>query len=294
MSDSFAPGVQAHVDDVLFREAVVYTAARTGFTARLIEKDYFCTVLLEYMSAAAPEVVFKGGTCLAKVHAGFYRLSEDMDYVIPIRSGASRARRSKLASRVKDATRALPRRLPLFRVGTPFRGANNSAQYCGSFMFTSPTSGREETVKLEVGLREPLLESAITGRARSILLDPLSGEAMVPEVPAQCISLREAVAEKIRAALTRRGVAIRDFYDIDFAFTRLDVRPDDEALVHLVEQKLAVPGNAAIDLSEQRLRELRSQLATQLRSVLRAPDFATFDLERAIARVVDIAGFLGH
>jgi hypothetical protein len=59
----------------LFREAINLTAARTGFAPRLIRKDYFCTILLEYLSTAAPSVVFKGGTCIAKVHADFYRLS---------------------------------------------------------------------------------------------------------------------------------------------------------------------------------------------------------------------------
>jgi len=37
-----------HEDVVLFREAVNFTASRTGFSTRLIEKDYFCTVLLAY------------------------------------------------------------------------------------------------------------------------------------------------------------------------------------------------------------------------------------------------------
>ena len=29
-------------------------------------------------------LVFKGGTCLSKVHADFYRLSEDLDLIIPV------------------------------------------------------------------------------------------------------------------------------------------------------------------------------------------------------------------
>jgi predicted nucleotidyltransferase component of viral defense system len=293
MSDP-APGrVRQHEDAVLFREAVGFTAARTGFAARLIEKDYFCAVLLEYLAKAAPEVVFKGGTCLAKIHAGFYRLSEDMDYVIPVGPRVTRAKRSELAAGVKDAAHALPRAMPVFRASAPFRGANNSTQYCGSFAYNSPTSGQEETITLEVGLREPLLEPAIVAPARSILLDPVNGEPVVPEVPVRCMSLREAIAEKTRAALTRRGVAIRDFYDIDYAVVHLDVRLDDPALVDLVKAKLAVPGNPPIDVNDERMRELRAQLSAQLRPVLRAPDFAAFNLERAIATVVGIARAVG-
>lgn len=70
MSKAEPPAIRAHEDAVLFREAVSFTAAETGFAPRLIEKDYFCTVLLAYLSAAAgAELVFKGGTCLAKVHS---------------------------------------------------------------------------------------------------------------------------------------------------------------------------------------------------------------------------------
>jgi hypothetical protein len=40
--------INAHEDVALFREAVQFTAAEIGFVPRLIEKDYFCTVLLDY------------------------------------------------------------------------------------------------------------------------------------------------------------------------------------------------------------------------------------------------------
>jgi hypothetical protein len=34
----------------MFLEALNFTAAHTGFSPRLIEKDYFCTVLLQYLA----------------------------------------------------------------------------------------------------------------------------------------------------------------------------------------------------------------------------------------------------
>lgn len=82
MSRPEAGGVSLHLDPVLFREAVSFTAAQTALAPNLIEKDYFCTLLLERLAAAEGMLVFKGGTCLAKVHAGFYRLSEDLDFAI--------------------------------------------------------------------------------------------------------------------------------------------------------------------------------------------------------------------
>ena len=61
--------------------ALEYTAGKTGFSAELIEKDYFCTAILDYLySQPDCPLIFKGGTLLTKVHTGFYRLSENLDF----------------------------------------------------------------------------------------------------------------------------------------------------------------------------------------------------------------------
>ena len=67
---------------------------------------------------------------------------------------------------------------------------------------------QEETIKIEVGLREPLLTPMVKGQARTILLDPVSGKPLVPPVSVNCISRFEALAEKFRAALSLREAAI--------------------------------------------------------------------------------------
>ena len=64
-------------------------------------------------------------------------------------------------------------------------------------------------------------------------------------------------------------------------------------LVKLVRRKLAVPGNAPVDVSAHRLAALRQQLEPQLKPVLRAGDFAEFDLERAFGTVADMATKMG-
>src|SRR5687767_3383378 len=104
MSKAEPSVINAHEDVELFREAVRFTAAATGFVPLLIEKDYFCTLLLDYLSAAARnDLVFKGGTCLTKVHSELYRLSEDLDYTIPVAEDTPRAERSERAEQVKTA-----------------------------------------------------------------------------------------------------------------------------------------------------------------------------------------------
>jgi len=278
-----------HKDAEIFRDALALTRERTGFAERLIEKDYFCTALLEYLAATANKLVFKGGTCLAKVHANFYRLSEDLDFVIPMPTDAPRAQRSKQAATVKEAVAALPKQIPFFRLVEPLTGANNSTQYNAVIGYASLVSRQEETIKIEVALREPLLLDPLNDLAQTILLDPVSRKPLLKPLEVRCIAKMEAFAEKFRAALSRREVAVRDFFDLDYAVRRLRLRSGNPELIDLVRRKLFVPGNEPVDVSANRLAALRQQVGPQLQPVLRAEDFAEFDLERALQIVTTMA-----
>ena len=287
-----APPIRLHQDPALFREAVTYTAAETGFAPRLIEKDYFCTVLLQHLARAGCGLVFKGGTCLAKVYVGFYRLSEDLDFVIPTPVDASRAERSRRAAESKTAVAKIREPLHGLHVITALTGANDSTQYNGVIAYHSLLEDREETIKMEVGLREPLLTPAVPGEVRTLLRDPISGSPLAPALTVPCLSRVEAMAEKLRAALSRREVAIRDYYDIDHAVRRLSLDVLEPEMVRLVREKLAVTGNDPVDVSSDRLAALRPQLESELKAVLRARDFAEFDLDRAFATVAEVAAAL--
>ena len=278
-----------HKEAEIFRDALALTRERTGFAERLIEKDYFCTALLEYLADATNKLVFKGGTCLAKVHANFYRLSEDLDFVIPMPTDAPRAKRSKQATAVKEAVAALPRQIPFFRLVEPLTGANNSTQYNAVIGYASLVGRQEETIKIEVALREPLLLDPLNDLAQTILLDPVSRQPLLKPLEVRCIAKMEAFAEKFRAALSRREVAVRDFFDLDYAVRRLGLQSENPELIDLVRRKLSVPGNEPVDVSANRLAALRQQVGPQLQPVLRAEDFAEFDLQRAFQTVATMA-----
>ena len=130
---------------------------------------------------------------------------------------------------------------------------------------------------------------AFNGRAQTFLRNPITNRPMVAPVTLLCIDKSEALAEKIRAALSRREPAIRDFYDIDHAVRAGVLNPKDTKLLKQVRQKLTIPGNDAVDISERRLSLLRQQVEAQLRPVLREPNFAEFDLDRAFGIVSEIA-----
>ncbi len=282
-----------HEDPEFFKAAVTFTAKVTTFSPRLVEKDYFCTVLLEYLATVGNIFVFKGGTCLAKIHADFYRLSEDLDFVVSMPVDSSRSERSKMATGLKDIVNALPDRLPGFRVVEPLTGANNSTQYNAMIGYHSQIIGKEETIKVEVGLREPLLLPPETGMAKTLLLNPTTVKPLCEPLVLNCMSKREAFAEKFRAALSRREAAVRDFFDLDYAVRQLGLQPEDGGLIDLIRKKMAVPGNDRVDVSENRLTTLHRQSESQLRPVLRARDFVEFDLARAFRIVKDVAAIIG-
>jgi hypothetical protein len=206
---------------------------------------------------------------------------------------APRKERSNRAAIVKTALNDLAGAIPTFQVVDPLRGANKSTQYlavvgCGSIL-----SQQRETIKIEVSLREPLLMPTVNGSARTLLLNPVSARAFVQSISLRCIEKSEALAEKFRAALSRREVAVRDFYDIDYAVRNGGLNPEDAKLVEQVRQKLAIPGNEPVDVSERRLSILRRQVESQLKPVLREKEFAGFDLDRAFKMVFEMATAVG-
>lgn len=159
----------------------------------------------------------------------------------------------------------------------------------GVLGYQSLVGPHEDTIKIEIAMREPLYLPTAAVPAETLLLDPNSRGRLVAPVEVHCISKTEAFAEKFRAALSRREAAIRDFFDLDYAVRRLSIQPEDVELIGLVRQKLAVPGNSPVDVSPARLASLRQQLAPQLKAVLRAADFAEFDLDRAFQIVATMA-----
>lgn len=283
--------IRLHQDNPkLFAEAIRFTAAETGFIPRLIEKDYFCSVVLEDLAAVNSALVFKGGTLLAKVHSTFYRLSEDLDFSIPTGVEATRKSRSQSAAAIKPAIAALTERLPGLCIEMPLTGSNSSTQYNAVLSYPSVLAKARETIKIEVGLREPVLSEARQMTAQTLLMNPIRRSAtLIPEFVITGLDYREAMAEKIRAALCRREVAIRDFFDIDHAVINASFDTLDTALLDLLRRKVAMNGTGPLDVSAGRYEQLRAQLETELRPVLRTRDFERFEIDRAFQTVTRVA-----
>lgn len=272
-----------HNDSELFLASLKFTSDETGFAANLIEKDYLCSVLLGSLTGLSDSsLIFKGGTCLAKVYFDFNRLSEDLDFIISTPVDAKRKERSARATPYKKAVTDIPKAQGIFRIKEPLEGKSESRQYLATLEYTSVLDGHDETIKLEIGLREPLLNKPINGQAGTILLNAANPGKKFAPIPFACLSLDEALAEKFRAALSRRDVAIRDFYDIDYSHLRKGMDFDKPDFIDMIRKKLVVPGNDPPNVSIERFAILRSQLDSRLKPVLRPQDYDAFDLDRAV------------
>ncbi|MBU9889718.1 MAG: nucleotidyl transferase AbiEii/AbiGii toxin family protein [Candidatus Omnitrophica bacterium] len=273
------PPRQAHLDGAAFRAAVERTAHDFDFRPAFVEKDYFCSLILEAVAPSGASWVFKGGTCLSKVYADFYRLSEDLDFCIPVPGTVKRQERRRLIDPARKAVDALPAKVPGVEIEAPLEGRNESTQYIASMRYRSVITGDWEKVKVEIALREPLFRPVMSRSARTLARNVFTGVELIPPFPVRVIDLSEALAEKARAALTRLDPAIRDLFDLQYAIESFHLRLDDSGFLELLKKKLAIPGTGPVRLTQDRYRALEQQRSTELPTVLRVPDIQRFDLK---------------
>lgn len=248
----------------------------TGFSARLIEKDYHCSVVLgDLIELFGQGLVFKGGTSLSKVHTEFFRLSEDLDFCVSINPKARRSTCRKAVEFFKAHFVNIPARHKCFRIAQPLTGHSDSRHYDGRLAYHSVVTGEAEFLKVDVGLREEVLLPPPYLPARTLLLDPDTNMAAIAPFNVRVLSLQEAYSEKIRAALTRHDPAIRDYFDVDRVVQMAILNHLAPDFLQLLVQKLSVIQDP-VDTSPRRISMLKAQLEAQLKPVLRTADYEAF------------------
>jgi len=270
--------------------AVEFTAAKTGFQPALVEKDFWCSVMLGRLYTAEDcPLVFKGGTLLSKAYVAFNRMSEDLDFTLPTAPGTTRGTRSKRAREIGALVETAATGL-LRADGKGWQSFNNSTQHRITLWYPSVFGG-ESSIKLEVGQREETLREIAAVPLATLLRDPLFDEEAVQPVAAASLSLEEAYAEKVRAALTRDEPAPRDLFDIDHAVQEDVLDWEDAEFLRLAARKVAMEKDMDW-LSAERIETFRRQIEGELRPVLRPDTFAAFDFARSIATLKNLAAAL--
>jgi predicted nucleotidyltransferase component of viral defense system len=263
----------------LAREA----AALHRVEPQLVEKDLYLTRVLWALGQLLEDVVLlKGGTLLSKVDLGFYRMSEDVDLVVPGKVSRSRGTNARRTNLIRDA---LKKAAPAIGARLPYPSGEaheRAAHVIWTLDYDSAFGPQQITVE---GSIRPVLEPPRLVPLGQLIADPLAGDFST----ARCwaLSAHEARAEKVRAAFTRE--AIRDFYDLD----RLaDAGADftSERFVRLVDAKLAELKQAPLaqqpshfNLDRDRRRALETSSKRELPAVLRA-DAPKFDLDAVLWR----------
>ena len=271
-----SPGLLAD----LCREAAVRERVQPQF----VEKDFYLTRILWGLGQELGDrLLLKGGTLLSKVDLGFFRMSEDADFVLP--GEPARTKRANIL-RVHEVRDALKTVAPAAGVTVLFPAGQDSEKgaHC-IWQLDYRSEFGKMGVKLEASIR-PLLRPPRRVKLKQLLDDPLLDDWK----EAWCFALdaQEARAEKVRAALTR--AAIRDFYDLD-RLLDLGVDLSSKKFVALVDEKLAELGEPSLAKRESplalfgaRRKTLEMGVRKELAAVLRT-DAPAFDLDAMAARI---------
>ncbi|MDY7576728.1 nucleotidyl transferase AbiEii/AbiGii toxin family protein [Herbaspirillum sp. RTI4] len=170
-----------------------------------LEKDYFVLDAITLIQAlpASPDFrfVFCGGTCLAKAYGILHRMSEDVDFkLVPTEVTAQLPKatlRRRLSAFVKNVITSLE--AGGFGKNSITRRSLDSNSYSCldveyESAFSKPSSLRPH---LLLELNHSTLRAPTETHKVGLLLDKLTSGAYQSPIEIECISLREALAEKL-------------------------------------------------------------------------------------------------
>lgn len=269
-----------------FKDIISTIARKLKFRPVIVEKDYYLTVILNNIETLlSDKIVFKGGTLLNKIHLNYHRLSEDLDFTYHA-SFAARSQRSKAIIPIREKMPFFLKTLQLTSDKPEGEGFNNSTHYVFKVKYPSVLTGKDDVIKIEISLRQPPFDKPVHTEIKHFYQDPFTGEDLFPRGKILSLSWNEAVAEKLKAAISRKDVVIRDYYDLwhiaEFGF---DFHNDK--FIKIFKHKVSDEGYSGdyrnnFGLSEDRLTLLRRQVDTDLLPVIRVGEI--FDLNKVFDR----------
>ncbi|MDD4151840.1 MAG: nucleotidyl transferase AbiEii/AbiGii toxin family protein, partial [Candidatus Gracilibacteria bacterium] len=254
-----------------FIQILEYSNAKK-FDKSKYEKDFLLTLILIKFGQKYPDLVFKGGTCLNKIYFPYFRLSEDLDFVI--NKDIGRTARQTLLKKYEDDFVS-----DLNILGLKLRDERTKYDEHKLAMFTfeynSILDNSLQTIKIDISLKNKLYLPTFSGEIKSNFKDTFLEENIFQSHFINCINLQEALAEKLRASLTRKEPAIRDFFDIWYVKNNSNFDFENEEFKKLLDIKLKETDYKYT--LEENFENLKKQVQTDLKPVLNN-DFS-FDFE---------------
>jgi len=289
-----------HNDKNEFLKILERTSAQTGFPLRLLEKDYYITIILSKINELNKDLVFKGATALSKIYYSYYRLSEDLDFTLKLSQEPTRAIRRNAMKPIKESIKAFLGQFDMSIEGLNKVGHRESTQYIFYLDYDSVVLSRKESIKLEIGLRfNPLLPPVIK-KVNHKFIHPFTKEPLFDAGQVNCLALEELVAEKLRAAATREVIAARDFYDLGYLLKeKFDFK--DKEFLTLFKKKLQEDGFSSdlkrykVNLGrlDKEIEEMKARVDDELFPVLTIEEQKSFDMQKTLDELSSVFESIG-
>lgn len=188
-------------------------ANQEGVRPQQTEKDYIISWILWGIynhGFLMHALIFKGGTCLKKIHIEDYRYSEDLDFTLHPDLEADISN-DKIFSAFNEVFKEIKEAANIdLSIPEDSKEVHESGGLKFFIDYVGPLGGRGDHVKIDISKGEKL-EFEVENLELLIQYSDLAEEE---EVMVQCYSLEEVIIEKM-AALMGRTIP-RDLYDFEY------------------------------------------------------------------------------
>jgi len=190
---------------------LAFTAYTLGVGEEFIEKDWQVTRAIQIVSELVLpdfQLVFAGGTCLAKSHRIVNRMSEDVDFKITLREGNVHLSTSLLRKKLSELRQQVQTALMAagFECGPECIRARNNNHYIVVDLPYYPLLPTQQylrsTIQIELTLATLQLPIEYLP-VQTLIADVVGEKPELPKAKVATIALNETAAEKW-VALTRR------------------------------------------------------------------------------------------
>lgn len=189
------------------------TANSLSVRPQQVEKDYIISWILKGISENSllrDNLIFKGGTCLKKIHFEDYRFSEDMDFTLVDDSASNeeliRAFKNVFGIVYRDA------RIKLEIKDDKYETHESSGSIKFYIKFIGPLGGKGDEIKVDLSRGEQLEFETVAGNVYREYSDLEEEEFSILSY-----SLEEVLIEKMVALMGR--TIPRDLYDFYYLTT---------------------------------------------------------------------------
>ncbi len=270
------------------KDIIPVLADKHKFRPAIIEKDFYMTIVLNNINSyLSDKIVFKGGTLLNKIYFNYKRLSEDLDFTfINGKDINTRGKRSRVIKPIKEKMPDFLKMLGLKSPNPEGEGFNESRQYIFNIIYPSVITGKDENIKIEISLRQFPINKPVKNIVKHFYKNPFTGEDLIPSNKILSLSLNEAVAEKLKAAVSRSELAIRDYYDL-WQISENKFNFKNKNFIKLFKEKLKEEKfegdyHKNFGLDEKTIINLTKQIGTALIPVIRTDE--KFDIKKVFQR----------